>query len=740
MQEHQLYEFGRYRLIPAERLLLRDGEPVPLTPKAFETLVALVRRAGRLAEKSELLNEVWPGTSVEESNVAQNIFTLRRVFSRHGDGAEYIETIPKRGYRFLPPVTVLDDAALSSQQHALAIASPSPHANAEAVVAVAAPADDGGAHAATPAAITTDAVARPRTRLLGFLAVAVLLAGVSFFAARVSSTPAAPQPPPRAITLTRLMSSDSRIPSAAISPDGRYFAHVVESGDGTSILLRQLSTLTDLTIVPLERGAWHCALSFSPDGDAIYYVKRTSIGVSVLYRVSTLGGTPQKILEHVDSHAAVSPDGKQLAFVRDEAANDSLLMIAGIDGTGERVLARRRRPQSHFSSSERGGPSWSPDGSTIATGVISLEGGYHGELVNVSVADGSQTQLSTHRWNQVAQVAWLADGSGLMVAARDGAAGQIWHVAYPGGAARKIVTDLNDHHNISMTSDSRLLMAVQYDRRSTLAFIPELPHVTSKRSTEGMDEGYYGLSWTPEGELVYASDASGNHDLWLLARDGVSARRLTTNPEHDSTPFVSPDGRLVVFLSRRHGGNPHVWRMDLDGGNQRQLTNQTSEGTPSVTPDGQWVVYAVASAGIWKVPVDGGQPVQISAGEYHTPSVSPDGTQVVCFARNRRGTGPDQLAVLPMTPGAPVKWFDMPEDLSSPTIRWTADGRSLLYIATHEGSSALRAFPLDGKPAQTITSLAGARVFNFARSPHSEQLAVARITTADHVVLIRDFR
>ncbi|MCA1592723.1 MAG: transcriptional regulator, partial [Acidobacteria bacterium] len=108
-QERHLYEFGPYRLLPQERLLLRGDEPVALTPKAFETLVALVRRAGRLADKDELLKEVWPDSFVEESNLAQNVFALRRALGVGEYGKPYIETVPKRGYRFLASVKVIED-------------------------------------------------------------------------------------------------------------------------------------------------------------------------------------------------------------------------------------------------------------------------------------------------------------------------------------------------------------------------------------------------------------------------------------------------------------------------------------------------------------------------------------------------------------------------------------------------------------------------------------------------------
>ena len=95
------YEFGAYRLDTVERVLLRDGQPVPLTPKAFETLVVLVQNNGHVVEKDDLMKQVWQDTCVEEANLTQNIFTLRRVLEESSEKPKYIETVPRRGYRFV---------------------------------------------------------------------------------------------------------------------------------------------------------------------------------------------------------------------------------------------------------------------------------------------------------------------------------------------------------------------------------------------------------------------------------------------------------------------------------------------------------------------------------------------------------------------------------------------------------------------------------------------------------------
>src|SRR5918994_3951000 len=98
------FKFGPFVLDIADRSLKRDGVPVALTPKLFDLLVALVTNAGRLVEKDALLKSVWPDVAVEEGNLTKGVFSLRQVLEQEG-GPRYIETVPKRGYRFIAPIT-----------------------------------------------------------------------------------------------------------------------------------------------------------------------------------------------------------------------------------------------------------------------------------------------------------------------------------------------------------------------------------------------------------------------------------------------------------------------------------------------------------------------------------------------------------------------------------------------------------------------------------------------------------
>src|SRR5215470_8106865 len=115
-QVNHSYEFGRFRLKPAERVLLREGEPVPLTPKVFDILVTLVEHGGQVVAKDDLMKRVWPNTFVEEGNLTQNISLLRKALGETPGGVQFIETVPRRGYRFVAETHSSSDdlAALSA--------------------------------------------------------------------------------------------------------------------------------------------------------------------------------------------------------------------------------------------------------------------------------------------------------------------------------------------------------------------------------------------------------------------------------------------------------------------------------------------------------------------------------------------------------------------------------------------------------------------------------------------------
>jgi len=124
---HDTFSFGPFRLDVNERVLLRKGKPVSLTPKAFATLLVLVQKSGRVVEKDELIRVVWPDSYVEEANIAQNIFKLRKALGKNRLGEPYIETVPRRGYRFLGLVKASKDYSASQEVRSSREAHQKPH-------------------------------------------------------------------------------------------------------------------------------------------------------------------------------------------------------------------------------------------------------------------------------------------------------------------------------------------------------------------------------------------------------------------------------------------------------------------------------------------------------------------------------------------------------------------------------------------------------------------------------------
>lgn len=368
--------------------------------------------------------------------------------------------------------------------------------------------------------------------------------------------------------------------------------------------------------------------TFSPDGDFIYYSKNErGKGNSdrVLYQIPVLGGASRKLLVGVATPVTFSPDGNRFAFVRVSAdEGETSLMIANADGSGEQRLGSLKGDE-WFSYS---GLAWSPDGKVIASGVGSANGGSHMTVVAVRVEDGTQREITSHRWFNLERVAWLADGGGLVLNAADQGtySKQIWEVSYPDGEARRITNDLNDYHQISLTRDSNTLVTVQENETSNVWITRKEDTGRAKQITPGKDEGRRGISWTSDGKIVYTSDVSGNSNIWIMDEDGANQKQLTTDPRMDRRPSVSPDGRYVVFSSNRTG-TLNLWRMDIDGSNPKQLTGGSDDLSPQYSPDSRWVVFSSWEPGrqvLFKVPGDGGDPVQLTDKLSPELGVSPD--------------------------------------------------------------------------------------------------------------------
>jgi Tol biopolymer transport system component len=187
--------------------------------------------------------------------------------------------------------------------------------------------------------------------------------------------------------------------------------------------------------------------------------------------------------------------------------------------------------------------------------------------------------------------------------------------------------------------------------------------------------------------------------------------------------------------------------MDINGGNPQQLTSGIGDEKPTFSPDGKWVVYSSLTSGLpnlWRVPIDGGNPTKITDKFCLAPSVSPDGKLIACMYLESPNTAdalPDKIAIIPFEGGAPLKSFDIHNNGTNPMmVRWSADGRSLLYNETRNNISNLWSQPLDGGAAKQITEFRDSLMANFAWSPDGKQLAASRGIAIRDAVLISDAR
>ncbi|MGI8897576.1 MAG: protein kinase domain-containing protein [Pyrinomonadaceae bacterium] len=573
-------------------------------------------------------------------------------------------------------------------------------------------------------------------RAVGIAVIALLLAigGVLFALYKFgwlerSVTTSAPF---QAMKITKL-TSNGKATSAVISPDGKQVFYVIDDAGRRSLWLRQIATATDVQLRAPE-DTFYIGLTISPDSNFLYYASR---GASVLnrglYKMPVVGGNPRRVVDDVGSPISFSPDGRQIAFVRNGEA-ESALMIANADGTQERKIAIRQRGASgSFGNFFQGGTAWSPDGKKVASIALSIETGRGFQnVVEVPVEGGTERPLTSQSWYQIQRLAWLADGSGLLMTAAEQAADfqatQIWYLSYPSGEARKITNDLKEYQNISLNADSSILVTVQADRDANIWVAPngDASRATQLTSVSSGKDGSIGVAWTPHGQIVYHAMAGGKEGIWIMEADGNNRRQLTTGETVDFFPSVSADGRYVVFVSERMGRRG-IWRMDIDGSNPKHLTDRGNY--PQATAE--WVIYQTAR-GLWKVSINGGEPVRLGENMVWN-AISPDG-KLIAYALNT--PLPGKLAVISIEGGSPVQVFDVQPNLPA-RIRWTPDGRAVTYVASQNGISDIWSQPLDGGESKKLTNFKSDRIFSFDWS-RDNKLVISHGTAASDIVLIRN--
>src|SRR5688572_30321697 len=325
----QIFEFGEFRLDATRRLLTKNGETVPLTHKAFETLALLVEHRGRVVTKEELLSEIWPDTFVEEGSLARNISVLRKALGEQPGEHQFIQTIPKQGYRFVAPV----------RESIEPVALPSAEPNKE---------NGHGVHVtdATAVHLTDEPNSLQRHPMPWAIAAgivgAVLLTAAAFLLSTKFSNATRQEFPetnsagPASFNVTRFTATGKAL-DAAISRDGKYVVFVQLDGAKQSLWVKQVASGSVVRIVE-PADVFYQGLAFTADGGYVFYNVWDKQHVGEIYKIPVLGGPATRVVNDVMPTLAVSPDNSEIVFVRSvSATGESLLMAAKTDGSGERV-------------------------------------------------------------------------------------------------------------------------------------------------------------------------------------------------------------------------------------------------------------------------------------------------------------------------------------------------------------------------------------------------------------------
>ena len=714
-----LYRFGAFQLDPSERCLLRERQPVSLPPKAFDTLCVLVENSGRLVTKAQLLDKIWPETYVEEKTLAQNIFTLRKTLGTDPEGHNYIETVPKQGYRFSPDVfrfpRPADDVVADREKE-----TDEKKIEAGEIVTGTKPRSRFGVKQLLPSALIVSV-------LVGVVFVSV--GKLTRRAPRFSK-----------INISKLTNTGDAGPMA-LSPDGNFVVYVKRGPGQQSLVVRQTASSSFLEILPPQKIGF-IGVSFSPDGSTIFYVTLPYGGnVASVYRIPLLGGTPVKVVDDVDSAATVSPDGKQLAFIRNgSSSRERKLVVVSTGGADEKVLASTNGEYTFGLH----GPAWSPDQKLIAVTTVRPRthwGGY-----GISVVDtrnGAITSVGKDDWNWMGQLAWTAGGDELVAIAAAGSdarlADQVWIVSYPSGAARRITKDINGHLGIGLSHEQSMIASVVTDRHGAfwISDARDVKRATQITRVSGDPSAKaLGVSWMADDRLVYSSQVSGSAELWTMRADGSDQRQLTFDKRQNTMPLATADGKYIVYLAGSNGDR-RISRVNVDGSNVQELTQGSPIVGLTVTPDSKWIVYAAIGEqlpALMKVSIDGGEPSRLSQATATYPAVSPDGKSVACYVisndRKRR------LSIISFETGEILRRFDVFLEYDLPFLKWTPDGEAITYVVSNNGVSNIWKQPVTGEAPRQITNWESDVIFRFDWS-RDGRVAVERGMFTNDIVLIR---
>ena len=560
-----IYEFGDFRLDPAQQLLLRRGQPVPLTPKVFEALVVLVQNSGRLVEKEDLIKRLWPDTFVEDVALTQNISQLRKVLGEGAAGPGMIQTVPKRGYRFVAPVRIIEDTPDGAPGMAGVMATAS-----------------AGSGPSEPKKQPAPGVQAGQARLRG-LRLAFVLGGLALFAVVTLSFQWISQPyGPRVLHADRITLSGRAESWGGIHVDGTrvYFSE----RHGSQWPLMQTS-ITGGEVTPVATPFPNTRIfGLSPDRAEILLGSFVDMsGDMPLWIMPAQWGPPRRVGDVLVDSAAWFPDGKRILCTRGHE-----VFSVEQDGRNRRHLFDVEGRAVDFS--------WRPDGSVFRFTVVDAK-----ESPSLwEAADASAPHPLLPGWHSPPAEccgAWTADGKNYLFSSYQDNRLDIWVLHEPEGLARwrrgKPVRLTTGPTDLTVGSPGK-------DGKHLFAFGAQYGGSLFRFDVQRRDFVPY-LSFPEASDLAYSRDRKWvayidrAYGLRRSRVDGSESRQLTSAPMRALRPRWSRDGKQILFVAQLPGTLYTAYVVPADGGAATPLLKNDPyyRSFADWSPDGESVIMDV---------------------------------------------------------------------------------------------------------------------------------------------------
>ncbi len=725
-QPRHLFEFGRFRLDRTERFLFQDGAAVPLSPRLFDTLLVLVENRGHVVEKNDLMQKVWNDVAVEENNLTQSISALRKILGDNLDGPKFIETIPKRGYRFVAPVKEVSEEDAGSDLPSVSTRSGR---------------EQGGTGLAAGGGTQKLSLRIAPAIALG--TILLVLVGTAVIWRAWTSWGRQLQLKETQLTTN---SSEASVTAAAISPDGKYLAFADTAG-----LYLRVNKTGETHPISVPPASVIGGLSWFPDGTRLLAtVTSLQPNVDSVWVISILGQAPVRLLDG-GNQAAVSPDGSQIVFARGKGKE--LWLMAANGESPHRILAT--------TNEYLAGPVWDWDSKHLAYGRVFSDSDKVDTVVETLDLETGKITTSFSDPDITSGIA-LPDGriiysrndfisgqsgASLLEANTDPSSGKM--IGKPRQVAHWPGCSIS---GLGVTSDGMHLVALKGLVQADVYIGDIVEHrLENPRRLTFNDRDDFASDWTPDSQYVlFASNRNGSMDIFRQRVDERTAEALITGPEDKLSLHLSPDGQWLMYFAFPGGYSvtkaPLLMRAPLSGGppqvvfkarpasDFRCLKAPATMCVLSEWENKQLVFYALD-------PIRGkGQELarqEVASGPEIVESnwdISPDGSRIALALPEGP---PARIRMLPLT-GGTLQDIRVNGWSAFQSMEWAADGKGW-FVASRSAAANTLLFVDPQGHAYPLRQTAGGYDTYAIPSPDGHHLAFLEYTTANNAWMIENF-